>query len=112
MLGDSTLDNIVWVKTYDNCIKYQLEQAMPDIKIINYSADGFTSQDMLSGRCPVISWSERSKCDLYPSPSSSKFKPLNYLEQLENPTYALLSVGGNDIREILRDMSQLESAVA
>jgi len=56
MMGDSTLDNIVWVDEYENCIKCQLEQALPDTQIINYAADGFTSQDMLSGRIPIISW--------------------------------------------------------
>jgi len=70
MMGDSTLDNIVWVKKADHCIKNLLEKALPDAEIINYAADGFTSHDMLSGAIPYISWDARTDGgDPYPLPS-------------------------------------------
>ena len=34
---------------------------LSNINIINYAADGFTSDDMLKGNCPAISFTEKIK---------------------------------------------------
>lgn len=66
MLGDSTLDNIVWVGSYDNCIKAQLQRLNPNHNVINLAADGFTSGNVLEGLYPSISYSHRKNVDPYP----------------------------------------------
>lgn len=43
MLGDSTLDNIVWVGAQENSIKYLLQKLNPNRCVVNLAADGFTS---------------------------------------------------------------------
>jgi hypothetical protein len=47
LLGDSTLDNILWVPTPSSCIAFQL-RAM-GFNVVNYAADGFTTSDVLNG---------------------------------------------------------------
>jgi hypothetical protein len=76
LIGDSTLDNIVWVGKYENCIKYKLELLNPGYVVANYAADGFTSNDVVGGGSPHISWSTRKTSDPYPSGSDQKFSPL------------------------------------
>jgi len=115
-IGDSTLDNIVWLQD-DDCygreksIKEQLEE-LTSGKVTNYAADGFTSKNVLKGLYPSISYGTRQRTgDPYPEFESAeynfKFNPLVHLKKLEGITHVVLSVGGNDIREILGNLSEL-----
>jgi len=52
LVGDSTLDNVVWVGRYENCIKRKLASLNPGYKVINYAADGYTSSDVIGGGLP------------------------------------------------------------
>jgi hypothetical protein len=104
LLGDSTLDNLVWVSSYDQCIASLLRGKK--YKVINFSADGFTTTDMLKGCVPSISMGRRHKDgDSFPSGSAS-FRPLDHTDALENSEHSIfvVSVGGNDIREELRNI--------
>ena len=65
---------------------------------------------MLNGQYAMLSWSARDKVnDLLPIEHFRiPFKPLETLKNKSkefNMVYAVLSVGGNDVREILGDMS-------
>jgi hypothetical protein len=77
LIGDSTLDNIVWVGKYENCIKHKLESLNPDYRVINYAADGYTSIHVVGGGHPDISWSHRKSRDAYPTAAHNKFHPLD-----------------------------------
>jgi hypothetical protein len=48
LLGDSTLDNVVWTGK-DTCIPTLLKQTLPETKVTNYAADGYTSENVLVG---------------------------------------------------------------
>jgi len=116
LLGDSTLDNVVWVNGQEECIAYKLRQKNPGKKIYNLAADGFNSQNMLTGASPSISWDARRKGndpfliqDYRANPMTwtdpKFFKPLDQISQipkveLEN-AICVCSFGGNDIREAL-----------
>ena len=111
LVGDSTIDNLVWVDKKEDCIHSKLIERLPEFEITNFSADGFTSQNVLDGACPNISRSQRRKIG-DPFPDEDHFAPLVYLEStalsLEKEHYCVLSIGGNDIREILGSMGKLQ----
>jgi len=110
-LGDSTLDNIVWVQEPEHCIKFLLQSLLPDDSVIyNYAADAFTSKDVLDGNHPNISHAARASIgDPFPPNTDGTifFSPLEHYDKLENVTHVVLSVGGNDIREILGRLDKL-----
>jgi hypothetical protein len=115
-IGDSTLDNVYWMTDDDcygreKCIKEQLVE-LTGGKVTNYAADGFTSKNVLNGLYPHISYEIRQQVgDPYPEFQNAehnfKFSPLVHLKKLEGITHAVLSVGGNDIREILGNLNEL-----
>jgi len=109
LLGDSTLDNIVWVGEKNHCIKNLLENLLPDYTIHNYAADAFTTNDVLVGNNPVISHGKRETIGdpFPPSDDGIFFPPLEHMDRLEHVSHVVLSVGGNDIREILGRMDKL-----
>ena len=125
LLGDSTLDNVLWVPSPSSCIAFQL-RAM-GFNVVNYAADGFTTTDVLHGGNPLLSRSVRERVgDALPGWSADGndcsrelFEPLKHVEVLVRKSAesdsmgitAVLSVGGNDIRHILSDMKGVESAV-
>ena len=125
LLGDSTLDNILWVPTPSSCIAFQL-RAM-GFNVVNYAADGFTTSDVLNGGNPLLSRSVRERAgDSLPGWGAERdecaqgpFEPLKHVEILARKSAAsdsmgitvVLSVGGNDIRHILSDMRGVEPAV-
>lgn len=126
LLGDSTLDNVVWVAHEEDsmCLSSHLQLLLTSSEIVNWAADGFTSDDVLNGGSADIS---RSAREAYgdPFPTANPFSPLQLLEHDEGKgeggegavaatatQTTVLSVGGNDIRHILRDMTSLPSVVA
>jgi len=117
LIGDSTLDNLIWVDNkVDRCVIGKLRSRK--LKVTNFACDGFTSSDVLNGNRPMLSamrWANVGE----PFPGCEKevrvFKPLDELNELlkkkNPPTHVVLSVGGNDIREILRSMHLLKSVI-
>jgi len=120
LLGDSTLDNVVWVDGQEECIAYKLRQRNRGKKVYNLAADGFNSRNMLTGASPAISWDARRKGndpflvqDYLSNPMTwtdpKSFKPLEQISQipkteLEN-AICICSFGGNDIREALGEIA-------
>lgn len=113
IIGDSTLDNILWVTKKDPCIPDQLREAVACGAVVNLAADGYTSGDTLNGCARVISVGMRERFgDPVPFDEDGFFRPLCCAAKLEPPpTHIVLSVGGNDVREILSDMRRLPEIV-
>lgn len=121
LVGDSTLDNIVWVDSPDQAVtpmlQRRLEPQSPGATVYNLAADGFTSTDTLYGGEAFISFAERRDAgDPFPGYEgtlNAPFTPLTHLEALSPPpTHVVLSIGGNDVREILGAMHQLPQRIA
>lgn len=117
LIGDSTLDNLLWVGD-DPCIAEQLAARVSGSAVANLAADGYTTSDTLNGSERVISVGMRGRlgspggCDPLQYESDGKFCPLIRLAELQPPpTHIILSVGGNDVREILRDMQKLPEVI-
>jgi hypothetical protein len=110
-IGDSTLDNITWVGRYENCIKAKAQGLLPDVKVYNFAADGFTSSEVWGGSIPSISYSMRKTVDPFPTASAcSKLHPLDELKKIPEPVkFVVLSVGGNDLRTILSSPTKIAS---
>jgi len=113
MLGDSTIDNIVWVEGQHVTVCHQVA-TMLNCRVTNYAADGFNSNDVLKGGVPNISLAARRNAgDPFPALGGDKvFKPLEYLERSHDVTHVVLSVGGNDVREILGHLQELPTRLA
>jgi len=117
MIGDSTLDNVLWIGD-DPCIAEQIAALVPESAVANLAADGYTTSDTLHGSQRVISVGMRGRvgasggCDPLQFEADGTFCPLIQLAALEPPpTHIILSVGGNDVREILRDMGKLPEII-
>ena len=85
-------------------------------RVVNLAADGFTSDNVLRGAQPVLSraaWAEHG--EPFPAhPSSRVLAPLDVLEEMharDPVSHVVLSVGGNDVREILRSIHLLPRIV-
>jgi lysophospholipase L1-like esterase len=112
LLGDSTIDNVCWTG-HPKEVPAQLRDLLQssDVRVSNLAADGFTSSDLLHGAVPHISWAKRQEVgDAFPETGDDRvFWPLHALESLDPPaTYAVISIGGNDVREILGSLDRLE----
>ena len=121
LLGDSTLDNVVWVDAPEQAVaptlQRRLEARSAGASVINLAADGFTSADTLNGGPALISFTARRDAGDplpgYDGQLDAPFAPLTHLEALSPPpTHVVLSVGGNDVREILGAMHELPQRIA
>ena len=117
LIGDSTIDNIVWVSSPDECVTEILKTRLGAAhNVVNYAADGFTTTDVLTGGSPRISRSARAAAgDPLPiGPVPDVFAPLDHVCDVPavSTGIVVLSCGGNDIREILRDMSSIAAVMA
>ena len=112
LLGDSTLDNVVWTSSPKHSVPVRLDALLKErdgnAKVVNLAADAFTSKDVLHGAVPFVSYEARKKAgDPFPGALGEVFQPLKVLRQLKDPkpSHVVLSVGGNDVREILRNLN-------
>lgn len=120
LVGDSTLDNLIWVDGQKSTVKGKLTEMLAKSggRVTNLAADGFTSTDVLVGSVPSISGAAREKAgDPFPMDGGtwrgSVLAPLKEIVKLKNrPTHIVLSIGGNDVRHILREMHQLPTTLA
>jgi hypothetical protein len=128
-IGDSTIDNIVWTRAKEASVCFQLEHQLhltssERHRVINLAADGFTSSDVLHGAAPLISFRYRAAAhdpfpvaETFESAASGTngipvFKPLDALRTLNPaPSCCVLSVGGNDVREVLGNVHQLPATI-
>jgi len=108
LLGDSTLDNVLWIQD-GRSVSELLTAALPSGAVCNLAADGFNSADLLRGSEVVLSEGLRESIgDPVPWSEDSTFRPLVQLAALSPPpTHVVLSIGGNDVREILGNMRRL-----
>jgi len=109
LLGDSTLDNVIWMQDVQMCVPFSLQRKLPDFHVRNFAADGFTSKGVLFGGVPISLAGRRKVGDPFPSPDNP-FEPLHQLKLLSAKSeikHVVLSVGGNDVREILGNMNEL-----
>jgi len=123
LLGDSTIDNIIWVHNPTDSVvgrlKYNLLNNIVrggffenDVKtpipntIYNLAIDGFESKDLLWEGPIQYSFDKRiTHQDVDPiigDYSRSSYNPLKVLEKLnkteKSPTHIVISIGGNDFR--------------
>ena len=113
LVGDSTIDNILWVKKVERSVPGVLTEELPNWKITNYAADGYTTTNVLQGATPFISSHIRKQIN-DPFPNENFFAPLEELEILHqsNPiSHLVLSVGGNDVRVILGSISKIFTVI-
>ncbi|CAK0907681.1 unnamed protein product [Prorocentrum cordatum] len=112
LLGDSTIDNVCWTG-HPHEVTEQLKSLLPEARITNYAADGFNSTDLLRGAAPRISAEKRREIgDPFPELSDDVFKPLDHVASMSPPpSHAVVSIGGNDVREILGRMDMLQSII-
>lgn len=104
LLGDSTLDNFVWVDHEKDTVRGKLKQKCSDnAEVIDLSCDGFTTSDVLKG-------AKRNKAVSSRYHQNELYQPLVALKALDNPSHLVLSVGGNDLRENLSFLALMEPA--
>jgi len=113
LMGDSVLDNFYWLKDKKNDLRQQLENMLPKAIVTNVAVDETTTEDILYGKNPRLEYSkERKKVGLKPYLVDKKgyVKPLILLKKMKNninlPTYVVLSVGGNDARILLHYLDE------
>lgn len=126
LLGDSTLDNVVWLhEDRDARVSQQLRRALGKddettvCVVTDFAADGFTSTDVLRGRAPAISQAMRASVgEPFPGLVDGIFSPLTALASLAEDgaatppvTHVVVSVGGNDVREILSNLHELPATL-
>lgn len=92
LIGDSTIDNYIWVKE-GKSVPACLARRLPGYSIVDLSCDGFTSHDVRYG-------AYRDKAVKSTKHTHTKFKPLND-KRIKIAEGILASFGGNDFREFL-----------
>ena len=106
LLGDSTLDNRIWVSSAKEAIEGQLKSTSK-AKIVNHAYDGFTTEDVLNGGDIGGVLQAINGFSTYMSEKGASLGDKAYpLQSLENEIkaspedihYVVLSVGGNDFR--------------
>ena len=132
LLGDSTLDNLIWVgDRVQECVVGELRArlaartpqqqhgAAAGSRVTSFAADGFTTADVLHGAEPVLSraaWARVGEPFPLSAPDGgAALRPLACLAELHGRqavSHVVLSVGGNDIRVVLGAMHRLPGAIA
>lgn len=119
LLGDSTLDNLYWIRedpgtfepkfAQDHCIEGILKEKLGDqYEIQNRAYDGFTTSNVLNGGDPgnVLSEDKANYLAARKVDFCGQYCPLTGLEwdvpkNSSVDHYVVLSVGGNDFRVLL-----------
>lgn len=103
-LGDSTLDNKTWTRDFP-CVTEQLQNLFKDdaspTHVLNYAVDCFQTTDILN---VISNRGHNSMKVVFDHPHFQRHQQVNVLDQLnqtENVTHIILSVGGNDLRNQL-----------
>jgi len=125
LLGDSTLDNLIWVnRSVADSVVGRLraglrEHFAPAAPLVtNCAADGFTSGDVLRGAVPAVSGGARAAAgEPFPGWEANEiFRPLEALDALQKESapcsHAVVSVGGNDFLEALSRQRPLAETAA
>lgn len=118
MIGDSTIDNYVWVQDGET-VAEKLKLLRPEDNIISFAVDGFTTTDVLAGNYTnkAVS-SDKHNGDFFKplsalnklapqKPKKKKKKKNKHNTEVQSPNpvdHIILSVGGNDFREELRTL--------
>lgn len=125
LLGDSTLDNLVWVnRSVADSVVGRLRAGLrkhfaPVVpQVTNCAADGFTSGDVLHGAVPAVSgeaWAAAG--EMFPGWEAHEiFRPLDALDKMQKKSapcsHAVVSVGGNDFLEALSGQCPLAETAA
>jgi len=124
-LGDSTLDNLYWEldkhsleEAKQTCVEGQLRAKLgKDTPVFSHAYDGFTTRSVLEadyiGRV-LPDWPSKSTYmeEKLPASEHSRVYPLNQLKghvekHKDQKHVVVLSVGGNDFRENLRNPLKL-----
>lgn len=74
LVGDSTLDNVVWVH-HDGGLSVTDHLKSRGFTVVNFAADGFTSGQVLEGGAATISKKARAEVG-DPFPPGPVFQPL------------------------------------
>lgn len=107
VIGDSTIDNTVWVENGRSVVTH-LTEILPDFEVLDYSNDGFTTTDILNGayRDKAFAPNQHTK---FPH---TLFQPLNEgAESIKKSAYVVVSVGGNNVREFMREILEIDDRV-
>lgn len=105
-LGDSVLDNFMWLKNPKQNLTWQMNQKIIGKNTNNYmfAVNKTKTNNILEGKKPDFRHQEgRKKYNLeqYPTNYKEKVYPLKLIKEHINPkrkNYAVLSIGHNDIR--------------
>jgi hypothetical protein len=115
LVGDSTIDNVIWVAEGCDIPTLLRRETRGAFQIDNLAADGFTTAAVLRGGQTALSFAARQRCgDPFPGGSAARkrFAPLEVLRSQGGCRHCLLSVGGNDIREVLGRPAAIPAAAA
>lgn len=107
LMGDSILDNSVWLKDPTKDLKHQLQDAMgKDFEIVNLAVDQMSTHDLEKRESHVNPWSQyeyaRKKVfgneeGKYPVAKDGNIYSLQNLANLTNVHMVIVSIGGNDL---------------
>ena len=108
LVGDSVLDNFIWLKNNKNDLKQQLENMITtkDSLVFNFAVDESETKDILSGKIPGHQYQYGRKehgLEGYPVDKDGIVYPVKLTEKIinqypERDNILVLSIGGNDGR--------------
>jgi len=118
-IGDSVLDNFIWLKNPKQNLIWQMNQKIIGPNTTNYmfAVNETETKDILNGKKPSsFHQTGRKKYNLekYPTNTKGKVFPLKLVKNNINPdrkNYVVLSVGGNDCRVCLSSLPKGWEAV-
>lgn len=113
LVGDSVLDNFIWLKNPQQNLTQQLKaKTKNQNNIFNFAVDETETDDILKGKTPGHHYQEgrlKYKLENYPVSADGKVYPIELIKKNKNPSkknVAVLSVGGNDARVCLYCLAQ------
>lgn len=118
-IGDSVLDNFIWLKNPKQNLTWQMNQKIIGPNTTNYmfAVDETETKDILNGKKPASVYKKgRNTFNLekYPTNTKGSVFPLKLIKKnlnLNRKNYVVLSVGGNDGRVCLPSLPKGWEAV-